>query len=186
MQIIGTTRGMSRNISKNTLVALPIFLGALVAIGLNPAHAATSATSTATLTMDNFASVSTSGNISLTPAQADFEAGFVEQAGAVTFNVVTNDSTGCTVSVQGAASPTLSNSDLLIKSATSGSAITAYTATPSTSTALWSTSSAQPNGTSVTVDVRVQNLRTYAGGAAGAGSTATYTNTLTFDVLPNS
>lgn len=173
---------------KNILVALPI-MGALVAVAaIHPAQAATSATSTTTLTMDNFASVATSGAISLTPGQADFEAGFITQTGAVSLTVVTNDSTGCTVSVQGAASPTLSNSDLLIKSATSGTAagFSSYAATPATSTALWSTSSAQPDGTTVSLDVKVQNLRTYAGGAGGAGSTASYTNTLTFDVLPNS
>ncbi|HEX8550602.1 MAG TPA: hypothetical protein VF681_03495 [Abditibacteriaceae bacterium] len=174
---------------KSSLVALPIVMGALIAaIGASPVQAATSATSTATLTMDNFASVATSGAISITPLQADFEAGFIEQSGAVTLTVVTNDSTGCTVSVNGSATPSLKNEDLLIKSATAGTATAYadYAATPSASTALWSTASAKPNGTAVTLDVKVQNLKTYAGGSAGAGSTATYSNTLTFNVLPNS
>jgi len=179
-----------KNIGRKAgLVAVPIAMSALIAaIGASPVQAATSATSVATMTMDNFASVSASGGISITPGQAAFEAGSITQASAVTLTVVTNDSTGCTVSVKGAASPTLSNSDLLIKSATTGTAsgFSNYAATPESSTTLWSTDSAQPGGTTVVLDVRVQNLRTYTGGSGGAGSTANYTNTLTFDVLPNS
>ena len=179
-------KGKNSLVSK--FVALPIVMGALVAVsGVRQAEAATSSTTTVTLRMDNYASVTSTASVMLTPTQADFDNDNVTSAGAITVTATTNDSTGCTVSVAGAASPTLLNADVMIKSSTAGTkaGFASYAAVSTTATALWGNTAAAPTGTALTVDVKVQNLKAYAGGALGSGSTADYTNTLTFTIVPN-
>ena len=176
-------------IMKNTkLIAVPVLMGALfLAASGNQAHAADTGV---TLQMDNFTSVTSTTNISTTPTLADLQAGNVESLGAVDFNVVTNNASGCkvTVAAGAAGSGKIAPGDISLKVASAGSgtaagSFAAYTALGTTSVDLWNTTGSALDGTDVSLDVQFNNLATYP---AVGGVSTDYTNTITFTAVANS
>jgi hypothetical protein len=172
---------------KNLKALLAVAAVATVGVALAPqAHAATSGNSTVTLNMGEFAQLQiVTANLGLTPAQADFEAGFIEKTGAsgITVNVANNDNDGATLSVLGEAgdgrSAKISPEDIELKSGTTGGVGTYFTLTDSNQT-IWANNAAKPNlgdTPAVEVDVKVSNLEDYIAG--------TYSNQLTFSITPN-
>jgi hypothetical protein len=141
--------------------------------------------SAVTMNVNVFAMVRVNtGTFSLTPTQAELDADWCERLGALSIDARTNNDTGCTVKVSGEAAGTgkINPSDFLIKSATTGSTITAYTAITTLEQNLWSVAAKKANyGTApspILIDVKIQNVLTnYTDG--------TYTNTLTFTVVTN-
>ena len=155
-------------------------------VGLS--YAATSGTSDVILEATATAEISvTDASITLTPSQADYEAGFVvaEGAAGIAVDVRTNSSTGMTLSVKCSDGvPEIELADLLFKTATAagagGSTISTYTVITAVDQTLWSTGTTQETWATVDTDIRIQDLWTYPD--AGGGGTTTYTNTLTYTV----
>lgn len=178
-------------IMKNTqLIAVPALMGALfIAAAGNQAQAADTG---ATLTVDNFTSVTSTPTVSMSPLLADLQAREIEKLDAVTLTVTTNNQSGCKVSVSAAdgapADNKIAPSDIFLKvgSAESGAAagtFGSYTALSITSADLWNTGNAALDGTDVSLDVKFGNLSAYP---AKNGATASYSNTLTFTAVANS
>lgn len=178
-------------IMKNTttkLIAVPALMGALfVALSGQKAQAADSGT---TLTVSNYTTVTATPSLTMTPALSDIVAGSVETLSGIDLNVVTNNGTGCKVTVSAGAAGTnkIAPGDISLRVANGGSgaaagAFAAYTALGTTATDLWNTTGAQLSGTDVELDVRFGNLASYP---AQAGATTNYTNTITFTAVANS
>jgi hypothetical protein len=171
----------------NKLIALPILTAALALASVSNANAATS---NATLTIQNFTDVTTSDSVTMTPTLAEIQAMEKASTGAITLSVVTNNGTGCKVTVSAAAGDSratkITPSDIEIKSATEGTdALFADFKALSTSTAdLWNTTGASVDGTDVVLDVKFKNLNLYPTSAAGV--TKNYTNVITFTAVANS
>jgi len=168
-----------------------VLLLALVAIligSVGLSEAATSGTSDVTLNANATVEISiTDASISLSPNQANYEAGFVvaEGAAGIALDVRTNSSTGMTLAVKCAdATPEIELPDLAVKTQTAaggaGSTISSYTAITSSDQDLWTTTTTQESWQTVDTDVRVSNLWHYPD--AGGGGTTPYTNTLTYTV----
>ena len=176
-------------IMKNTkLIAVPALMGALfIAAAGSQAHAADTA---ATLTVDNFTSVTSTATISMSPTLSDINAGEIESLGAVDLEVVTNNSTGChvTVAAGAAGADKIAPEDIHLKVADGGSGAAAgtfgsYTALSATPTDLWNIGEAALSGTDVSLDVKFGNLSAYP---ALGGVSTDYTNTITFTAVANS
>jgi hypothetical protein len=164
-----------------------VAIGALVAIA-GAAQAATSDGSTpasgdtiVTMTVPEFAEVqSIPANVGFTVLSADYAADFKSNASLIGFKVRTNSTAGLTVSVKGAASPTLLNGDIVL---TSDDTITSALTLGTTAATIWANAvniDELPVANNVNLGVRVNNLHRYT--STGA---STYSNTLTFTVLPN-
>lgn len=170
------------------LIAVPALMGALfVALSGQNAQAADSA---ATLTVANFTSVTASPTIAMTPGLSDIVTGSMEALSGIDLNVVTNNGTGCkvTVSAGAAGAGKIAPGDISLRVAAAGNgaaagAFAAYTALGTTATDLWNTTGAELNGTDVELDVMFGNLAAYP---AVAGATTNYTNTITFTAVANS
>jgi hypothetical protein len=110
----------------------------------------------------------------MTPDLAEIVAGSVETLSGIDLNVVTNNSTGCkiTVSAGAAGANKIAPGDISLRIAAPGDGVAAgtfaaYTALGTTSTDLWNTTGAALNGTDVELDVKFSNLSAYPA-AAGA------------------
>jgi hypothetical protein len=172
---------------KNLKSLLAVAAVAAFGVALAPqAHAATSGNSTVTLNMGEFAQLQiVTSTLSLTPGQADFEAGYIEKTGSagITVNVANNDDDGATLSVLGEAGDSrvskITPGDIELKSTTTGGTGTYFAVTTSNQT-IWANSAAKPNlgdAPAVEVDVKVSNLEDYIAN--------TYNNQLTFSITPN-
>ena len=179
-------------IMKNTkLIAVPALMGALfIAAAGNQAHAIPGNTTDATLTVDNFTSVTSTATVSMSPTLADLQARQIESLNAVDLGVTTNNSTGCKVTVAASAAGIgkIAPADIYLRVANGGSGAAAgdfagYTALSTTSADLWNTTEAALDGTDVSLDVKFANLSAYP---AVSGVSTNYTNTLTFTAVANS
>ncbi len=173
---------------RTKLIAVPALMGALlIAAAGQEAQAADSST---TLSVQNFTSVTSTASLTMTPTLAEIQAGSVASLSGLALNVVTNNSTGCRVTVAAAAAGAgkIAPGDISLKVAAAGSGaaagtFAAYTALSTTATNLWNTTGAAVNGTDVGLDVQINNLSAYP---AAAGATTNYTNTITFTAVANS
>jgi hypothetical protein len=170
------------------LLAVPTLMGALLIAGSGQkAHADSS---NMTLEVQNFTTVTATPTLSMTPTLADIVAGSIETASGIGLNVVTNNGTGCKITVSAGAAGTnkIAPADIFLKVANAGNgtetgSFAAYTALDTVAADLWNTTAAQLNGTDVDLDVRFANLSAYP---AQAGATTNYTNTITFTAVANS
>ena len=172
------------------LIAVPALMGAMfVALSGQKAQAADTAT---TLAVSNYTSVTSTTSLTMTPSLAEITAvgSSVEALSGIGLTVVTNNSTGCkvTVSAGAAGANKIAPGDIFLKVATAGGGaaagtFAAYTALGTTATDLWNTTGAALNGTAVGLDVKIGNLTSYP---AAAGATTNYTNTITFTAVANS
>ncbi len=124
-----------------------------------------------------------SASTSLSPTQPDYEAGYVEVTGTggIHVRVTTPNSAGLILYVRcDDGTPEIGLSDLLVKSATTGTLLPSYTAITGTDQSLWSVAGAVTDE-DVYTDIRIQGLWSYPD-AAGGGTTS-YTNTLTYTVV---
>lgn len=167
-------------------IGVPLVM--LAALLVPNAQAATSGTSTVTLTAAAHAMIQIlDPTLLLTPTATDYDADMVEATGAsgLRVRVKTNSSTGLTLSVKCAdATPQIALSDLLVRTATAspsgGPTLASYSPISATDQLLWSIGVAQHPWLTVTTDVRIQNLINYDAPASG---TTGYSNTLTYTVL---
>ena len=172
----------------NTLSKITVAAG-IAAAAFSVSGTAHAATTNATLNVANFTSVTSTASVDMTPTITDIQGGSIEQSGAITLNVVTNNGTGCKITVAaGSGDATSSNiaaGDIFLRSAASGTAanFSDYYALTTDAQDLWNTSAASINGTDVNVDVRFGNLPNYQ---AVGGATKQYANTLTFTAVANS
>ena len=146
--------------------------------GVSDVNLAASATATITIT---------DASITLSPNQANYEAGYVvaEGAAGIAVQVQTNSTTGMVLSVRCAdGSPQIALTDLRFKTQTSpgggGTSQSVYADITAVDQTLWTTDTVQETALTVDTDIRVENLWAYSD-AAGGGVT-TYTDQLTFTV----
>ncbi len=153
------------------------------------AQAATTGTATVTLAAQAMVQLSVlDPAITLTPTTTDYDNDYVDAAGAagIRVNVKTNSSTGAAllVSCQDA-TPEIALADLLVRTQTpplgGGTRIASYTPITAVDQTLWSSTTSIHGWSTVTTDVRVQNLMNYDD-AASPGVT-NYTNTLTYSIV---
>ncbi|HEY0074048.1 MAG TPA: hypothetical protein VGB77_08110 [Abditibacteriaceae bacterium] len=173
---------------RKQIAGLSIAIGALVAVagaaqadGTSDGSTAASGDTLVTMTVPKFAEVQgATGSVGFTVTSADYAADFKSNANLIGFKVRTNSTAGLTVKVKGAASPTLLNGDIVVSSDDgSTSALTLGT----TAATIWTNGvniDELPVANNVNLGVRINNLHRYT--STGA---STYTNTLTFTVLPN-
>lgn len=179
---------MKMNMISKKLIAVPALMGALfVATSGQQAQAANTA---ATLSVSNFTSVTSSPTLTMTPTLSDIVAGSVESLSGIDLNVVTNNGTGCkvTVSAGAAGAGKIAPGDITLQVANAGSGaaagtFAAYTALGTSAVDLWNTTGAAVDGTDVELDVKINNLGAYP---AVAGASTNYTNTITFTAVANS
>jgi hypothetical protein len=170
----------------NKLIALPILTVAFaLAVAAPKANAANT---TATLNVTNSATVSASASVSATVTLEDLQSSDEKDANdPIGLTVSTNNANGCAVTVAAglgdAEDGNIAADDILIKSATGGSSISAFTPLTTSAVELWSTGSPVTNAP-VTVDVRFRNLGNYP--AAANGGNSIYTQTLTFTAVATS
>jgi hypothetical protein len=170
------------------------FLGALlvlaaVAVIAPSAHAATSDNSSVTLAASANAVVQVlDPAITLAPTPTDYGNDYVEVTGAsgLRVRVKSNSTTGMILKVRCPdATPQIALADLLVRTQTAagtgGTTMASYTAITAVDQNLWSTGTSQGPWTTVTTDIRVQNLFNYPD--AVGGGTTNYTNTLTYTVV---
>jgi len=166
-----------------------ILAGIVAAISIaSLAQAATMGTADVTLVASPHAMIQIlDPTLTLTPTSTDYDADFVEAAGAsgLRVRVKTNSATGMVLSVRCAdASPQIALADLLVRTATGspsgGPTMSGYTPITASNQTLWTVGAAQHPWLTVTTDVRVQNLFNYD---AAVLATASYTNTLTYTVV---
>jgi hypothetical protein len=170
------------------------FLGVLLVLGtlalVAPlAHAATSDNATVTLGASANALVQVlDPAISLVPTATDYNNDYVEVTGAsgLRVRVKSNSSTGMILKIRCPdASPQIALADLLVRTQTAagagGTTMSSYTAITAVDQNLWSTGAVVNAWTTVTSDIRVQNLSTYPD--AGGGGTTNYSNTVTYSVV---
>jgi hypothetical protein len=165
------------------LLAVPTLMGALLIAGSGQkAHADSS---NMTLEVQNFTTVTATPTLSMTPTLADIVAGSIETASGIGLNVVTNNGTGCKITVSAGAAGTnkIAPADIFLKVANAGNGTETGSFAAYTALDLWNTTAAQLNGTDVDLDVRFANLSAYP---AQAGATTNYTNTITFTAVANS
>jgi hypothetical protein len=170
------------------LLAVPALMGALfIASSGQQAHADGS---NMTLEVQNFTTVTATPTLTMTPTLPDIVAGSIESPAGIGLNVVTNNGTGCkiTVSAGAAGSNKIAPGDIYLKVSNAGNgaatgAFAAYTALDTAAADLWNTTAAQLTGTDVDLDVKFDNLAAYP---AKAGATTNYTNTITFTAVANS
>jgi len=151
--------------------------------------AATTGTATVTLAAQATAMVQIlDPAVTLTPNATDYDNDYVEITGAsgLRVRVKTNCTTGMGLLVRcDDATPQIALADLLVRTQTpaggAGSTMSSYNAITAVDQALWSTTVAAHAWTTVTTDVRVQNLFAYDD--AGSAGTTAYTNTLTYTVV---
>jgi len=160
----------------NKFFALPVLMGALLIAGTTQnAHAVPTNTDDVlvTLQVDPIAEVTaTDVNATLTPVRADYVAGYVTQANAISLNVFSN--TPYIVTVEGqSGSPTLASADLLAKKNGAGS----FTAVSAPVTIETSATPSAVAGDTISVDLRVALANT-----AAYAADASHTNTVTFTV----
>ncbi len=168
---------------------LAVLLASLVVAAWGgPALGATSGVSDVNLAAEATATITiTDASITLSPNQANYEAGYVvaEGAAGIAVQVQTNSSTGMVLSVKCAdATPEIALTDLMFRTQTSpgggGTSQAVYTDITAVDQTLWTTDTVQETGLAVDTDIRVENLWAYSD-AAGGGKT-TYTDQLTFTV----
>ena len=153
------------------------------------ASAATSGTSNVTLAASATSQIVIVDNsVTLTPTSTDYDNDFVQATGAngLRVQVKTNSSGGMVLKVKCAdASPQIALSDLLVRTqsaaGTGGTTMSSFTAISASDQNLWSTTVGQGPWTTVTTDLKIQNLSNYPD--AAGGSTTNYTNTLTYTVV---
>ncbi|HEX9995783.1 MAG TPA: hypothetical protein VGB45_01460 [Abditibacterium sp.] len=170
------------------LIAVPALMGALfVALSGQQAQAADTGS---TLSVQNYTSVTSTPSLTMTPLLSEIVAGSVETLSGIDLTVVTNNSTGCkiTVSAGAAGANKIAPGHISLRVAAPGNGAAAgdfgnYTALSTGATDLWNTEEAQLNGTGVELDVKFSNLSSYP---AVAGATKNYTNTITFTAVANS
>ena len=133
-----------------------------------------------TMTVPKFAEVgSIPTNVGFTVTSAQYAANTAANPGLIGFKVRTNSTAGLTVSVKGATSPTLQNGDIVL---TSDDGSTSPLTLSTTATTIWTNATninVLPVANNVNLGVRINNLNGYT--STGA---STYTNTLTFTILP--
>lgn len=134
-----------------------------------------------TMTVPKFAEVSgIPTNVGFAVTSAQYAANTAANAGLIGFKVRTNSTAGLTVQVLGTEGTTaLKNTDIVLTS--DGKA--GNTTLSATAQTIWSNAAnidVLPASNNVTLGVQVNNLNGYT--STGA---STYTNTLTFTVLPN-
>jgi hypothetical protein len=170
------------------LIAVPALMGAMfLATSGQKVEAADTGT---TLAVSNYTTVTATPSLTMTPTLAEIVADSVESAGGIALNVVTNNGTGCkvTVSAGAAGAGKIAPGHISLKVASAGSGAAAgtfagYTALGTGATDLWTTSGAALEGTDVELDVKFSNLSSYP---TVAGATTNYTNTITFTAVANS
>lgn len=153
------------------------------------AWAATSGTSNVTLAASATSQIVIVDNsVTLSPTGTDYDNDFVQATGAngLRVNVKTNSSGGMVLKVKCAdASPQIALSDLLVRTQTAagtgGATMSSFTAITASDQNLWSTTVGSGPWTTVTTDLKIQNLSSYPD--AVGGSTTNYTNTLTYTVV---
>ncbi len=162
----------------------------VLALGTSGAAiAATSGTSDVILQADATVQIEVlDASITLSPDQANYEAGQVDALGAsgIDVRIRTNSSTGAILQVRCAdGSPEIALADLLFRTQTaaggSGSTQGTFTAITASDQNLWSTTTTSPTYSTIQTDIRVQNLWDYSD--AGGGGTTAYTNTLTYTIV---
>ncbi|MBK8230240.1 MAG: hypothetical protein IPK72_06570 [Candidatus Eisenbacteria bacterium] len=129
----------------------------------------------------------TDASVTLTPNQANYEAGFVvaEGASGIAVQVRSNSSTGMILSIKSVdGTPGIALADLAFKTQTAagtgGATISSYTTITGSDQSLWTTTDTQPDWQVVDTDIRVSNLWEYPDDAGGG--TTDYTTTLTYTV----
>ena len=170
------------------LLGTIVSLIALVSLA-SGAWAATSGTSNVTLAASATSQiVIVDTDVMLNPTSTDYGNDFVQATGGsgLRVNVKTNSSGGMVLRVKCAdASPQIALSDLLVRTqtpaGTGGSTMSSFTAITASDQNLWSTTVGQGPWTTVTTDLKIQNLGNYPD--AAGGSTTNYTNTLTYTVV---
>ena len=134
-----------------------------------------------TMTVPKFATVQgIPANVGFTVTSAEYAAGTANNTALIGFKVCTNSTAGLTVNVAGDTSPTLQNGDIVLSS---DDGVTAPLTLSTTAAPIWTNSTdidQLPGSTNVNLGVQVNNLYHYTSSGA-----STYTNTLTFTVLPN-
>lgn len=154
---------------KKQIVGFGIAMAALVAVaGTQQAQAATSANTTVNLSIQDYASVSTSTpDITVTPTLAQIAAGSVTTTDApITLNIESTN--GSTVTVEGDGVGTLDDAHLSLNAG-------AGWVLASTGGTLFSSTATQVATTDVPVNVKITNLSAYEVGS--------YSNTVTFTIV---
>ena len=158
--------------------------------GGETAEAATSGTADVNLEAAATATITiVDASITLSPGQADYEAGYIvaEGAAGIAVQVQTNSSTGMVLSVKCSdGTPEIALADLLFKTQTaaggSGTTQAAYTAITAVDQTLWTTTDVQETAFTVDTDIRINNLWTYPDPGDDGGAKTTYTDQLTYTV----
>ncbi len=168
---------------------MAILVGLLVLGTGGGARAATSGVSdvnlaalaTATITIGD-------ASITLSPGQADYEAGFIvaEGAAGIAVDVQSNSATGMILYLKCLDGvPDIALADLQFKTQTvaggGGTTQAAYTAVTAVDQSVWTSDQAEPTPVTIDADIRINNLWNYPD--ASGGGVTTYTNQLTFSVV---
>ncbi len=175
-------------ISRTAFGLIAVFMLIGLPIPWDSSQAATTGTSDVNLEAAATAEIDiTDASVTLSPNQANYEAGYVvaEGAAGIATQVRTNSSTGMILSIRSDdLTPGIALADLLFKTQTAagtgGSTISSYTAITDTDQSIWTTGEEQPTYTTIDTDIRINNLWNYYD--AGGGGTTTYTTTLTYTV----
>jgi hypothetical protein len=173
---------------KRNLAVFVLVLSVALAL---PFLAQAATTGTANVTLAAQATVQLSvldPAITLNPSTTDYDNGYVDAAGAsgIRVNVKSNSSTGAALLITCQdASPQVALADLLVRTQTApqggGTSIASYTPITAVNQTLWSSTTAIHGWSTVTTDVRIQNLMNYDD-PSGPGVTD-YTNTLTYSII---
>lgn len=151
----------------NKLIVLPILTAAFaLSVAAPKANAATSSDTIVNLQMNDYASITATGEITVTPTLEQIVAGSVTTINnPITLTI--SSTQGAEVTIAGSGG-TLADEDLELKAGAG-----AWVGAEDSATLLYSSLAAQ-NETQVPVNVRITNL--------GAYDLGTYTNTVTFTV----